>query len=60
MYKSIVRKTLWKLLLLKHSGEVKTLLTLEKGMADLDYVQTKEMLILPMLKTNRLIAYKVR
>ena len=52
--------TLGKLLLLKHSGEVKTLLTLEKGMADLDYVQTKEMLLLPMLKTNRLIAYKVR
>ena len=52
--------TLGKLLLLKHSGEVKTLLTLEKGMADLDYVQTKEVLILPMLKTNRLIAYKIR
>lgn len=56
----ITEWTIGKLLLLKQSGAVTTLLTLEKGMADLDYVQSKDMLFLPMLKTNKLIAYKVR
>jgi len=28
-------------------------------MADLEYVEDKQMLFLPMLKTNKLIAYKV-
>ncbi len=50
---------LGKLLLLKHSGEVQTLLTLEKGLADLEYVEEQQMLFLPMLKTNKLITYKL-
>ena len=56
----ITEWTLGKLLLLKHSGEVLTLLRLEKGMADLDYIESRSLLILPMLKTNKLIAYKIR
>jgi sugar lactone lactonase YvrE len=55
----ITEWTIGKLLLLKRSGEVMTLLTLEKGMADLDYIESKNLLILPMLKTSKLIAYSV-
>jgi sugar lactone lactonase YvrE len=56
----ITEWTLGKLILLKRSGAATTLISLEKGTADLDYVQTRKMLYLPMLKTNKLIAYKVR
>ena len=55
----ITEWTTGKLLLLTKSGEVKTLLGLEKGMADLDLIRKKNMLVLPMLKTNKLIAYKI-
>ncbi len=55
----ITEWTLGKLLMLKHSGEVNTLLSLEQGMADLDYVPAKKLLLLPMLKTSKLIAYKI-
>ncbi|MFT5131544.1 MAG: sugar lactone lactonase YvrE [Gammaproteobacteria bacterium] len=51
---------LGKLLLLPASGAVQTLLSLEQGTADLEYIQSKDILILPMMKSNKLIAYKVQ
>jgi len=47
-----------KLLHIEHDGEVKELLTLVQGMADHEYIIGKDLIILPMMKTNQLIAYK--
>jgi sugar lactone lactonase YvrE len=55
----ITEWTIGKLLLLNKSGETTTLLTLGKGMADLDYIESKQTLVLPMLMTNKLIAYSI-
>jgi len=53
----ITRWMTGQLLWLQASGEAELLLTLEKGMADLDYLPGKDMLVLPMLKSGKLIAY---
>lgn len=55
----ITNWTLGKLLLLKKSGEVQTLLTLEKGSADLGFIPAKNIVIVPMLLSNKLIAYQI-
>ena len=56
----ITEWTVGKLLLLSQSGESTTLLMLGKGMADLDYINSKKMLILPMLMSNKLVAYSTQ
>ena len=47
-----------KLLHIELDGEVEVLLTLVQGMADHEYIINKDLIILPMMNTNRLIAYK--
>ena len=47
-----------KLFHIGRDGNVSTLLTLEKGTADLEYIHDKDMLIIPMMMNNKLIAYK--
>jgi len=47
-----------KLLHIEADGEVEVLLTLVQGMADHEYINGKDLIILPMMKTNKLIAYK--
>ena len=41
-------------------GEVTTLLELNQGSADLEYIQDKNLLIIPMMKDNLLNAYKIK
>ena len=41
------------------SGEVTNLYTLEQGAADLEYVENKKLLVIPMMNNNKLIAFKV-
>ncbi|MEE9552413.1 MAG: hypothetical protein V3V89_05145 [Gammaproteobacteria bacterium] len=47
-----------KLLHIEKSGAVRELLSLEQGMADHEYIQEKDLILLPMMKTNKLLAYK--
>ncbi len=47
-----------KLIHIEHDGEVEELLTLVQGMADHEYIMGKDLIILPMMKSNELIAYK--
>ena len=47
-----------KLLHIERDGKVETLLTLVQGMADLEFITNKDLIILPMMKTNQLITYK--
>ena len=47
-----------KLFHIKKSGEATELLTLEQGMADLEYIPEMNLIILPMMNTSKLLAYK--
>ena len=47
-----------KLFHIGRDGNVSTLLTLEKGTADLEYIHDKDTIIIPMMMNNKLIAYK--
>lgn len=47
-----------KLLHIQRDGKVELLLTLVQGMADHEYVNNQDLIILPMMNTNQLIAYK--
>lgn len=47
-----------KLLHIERSGKVDELLALEQGMADHEYIQQKDIILLPMMKSNKLLAYK--
>lgn len=47
-----------KLLHVSRSGEAELLLDLNQGSADLEYIQSKDMLIIPMMNDNKLLAYK--
>lgn len=47
-----------KLLHIDHNGNAEVLLTLEQGMADHAYIQGKDMILLPMMMGNKLLAYK--
>lgn len=40
-------------------GKVKTLVKLEPGAADLDYIAARDMIVIPMLRSNKLLAYKL-
>ena len=48
-----------KLFHIGRGGEAEVLLTLEQGMADHEYIQQMDLIILPMMMGNKLIAYKV-
>ena len=48
-----------KLVHITKSGEVTVLLTLEQGTADLAYIPDMDLILLPMMNKNKLIAYKV-
>lgn len=48
-----------KLFHIDSSGEAKLLLTLNQGMADLEYLADEDLLLIPMMNDNKLIAYKV-
>lgn len=48
-----------KLMHISASGAVKVLLKLDPGSADLTYLKSKRILIIPMMNTDRLLAYKV-
>lgn len=47
-----------KLFHIGRDGNVSPMLTLEKGMADLEYINDRNLLILPMMMGNKLMAYK--
>ncbi len=49
-----------RLLLISRKGAVTELLDLNPGSADLDYIQEKQMIIIPMMKDNTLNAYSVK
>ena len=52
----------WKVGKLFHitsSGQVQELLSLEQGMADLEYIPSQRLVVLPMMNTNQLIAYRI-
>ncbi len=48
-----------KLFHIEHSGEVDTLLEFEQGSADLEFIAEQDMMFIPLMKENRLQAYKV-
>ena len=48
-----------KLLHINRDGKVELLITLVQGMADHEYINNHDLIILPMMNSNRLIAYKV-
>ncbi|MBI4005373.1 MAG: SMP-30/gluconolactonase/LRE family protein [Gammaproteobacteria bacterium] len=47
-----------KLLHIEKSGEAGELLVLEQGMADHEFIPEMDLIILPMMNTNKLLAYK--
>ncbi|MFQ5661531.1 MAG: SMP-30/gluconolactonase/LRE family protein [Gammaproteobacteria bacterium] len=47
------------LLHISNLGEVKTLLKIEPGMADHEYIREKDMIIMPFLRSGKLLAYKL-
>lgn len=47
-----------KLFHIDRNGNAEVLLTLEQGMADHTYIQDKDMILLPMMMGNKLLAYK--
>ncbi len=47
-----------KLLHIEKSGEAGTLLVLEQGMADHEFIPEMDLIILPMMNSNKLLAYK--
>lgn len=48
-----------KLFHIGHNGEVTTLLEFEQGSADHEFVLKKNMMFIPLMKQNKLLAYKV-
>lgn len=48
-----------KVMYLDRDGRVSDLVSLTQGTADLDYVAEKEMIYLPVMMSNRLVAYRV-
>ncbi len=49
-----------KLLRISKTGEVEELLVLEQGMADHEYLQDQNIILLPMMMGNTLLAYKIQ
>lgn len=48
-----------KLFHIKKDGSVNLLLTLQQGMADLEYMDNSQIALLPMMADNKLLAYKI-
>ena len=48
-----------KLLHIEHSGEVSVLLDLPQGSADHEYVMRKSLILIPLMKDNKLLSYTV-
>ena len=48
-----------KLFYIQADGEVEVLLTLVQGMADHEYIAEKDLVILPMMNTGQLLAFKL-
>lgn len=48
-----------KLFHISPEGQVETLLTLEQGMADLEFLPDKGLALLPMMMNNKLLAYRI-
>ena len=42
----------------ERNGEFKELMTLEQGTADIDYIQAKDILLVPLMISGKLVAYK--
>ncbi len=49
-----------KLYLISPNGKAKELLAIEQGTADIDVLLDKKMLFLPLMNSNRLLAYKIK
>lgn len=49
-----------KLLLINQNGTANQLLQLEQGMADLEVINNKQMIVLPMMNSNKLLAYRIK
>ena len=48
-----------KLLHIEHSGEVTQLIEFEQGSADHEFIISKSLMLIPLMKENKLLAYKV-
>jgi len=48
-----------KLFHIEHTGEVTVLLELNQGSADHEFILEKDLMLIPMMKDNKLLAYKV-
>lgn len=48
-----------KLFHIEHTGEVTVLLELSQGSADHEFILKKDLMLIPMMKDNKLLAYKV-
>jgi sugar lactone lactonase YvrE len=48
-----------KLLHIEHSGEVSVLLDLPQGSADHEYIMRKSLILIPLMKDNKLLSYTV-
>ncbi len=49
-----------RLLTIRPDGEAETLLELSSGAADLEVILSKKLIIIPLMKDNKLVAYKIR
>ncbi|MEI9898848.1 MAG: hypothetical protein WDN31_00560 [Hyphomicrobium sp.] len=49
-----------KLFRIARSGKAELLLTLQQGTADIGYVPAEKLLIIPMMMSDKLIAYKLQ
>jgi len=49
-----------KLFHIHNDGKVDELLDLDQGSADHEYIATKDLILIPMMKDNKLLAYKIR
>ena len=47
-----------KLLLVDQQGQVNTLLDLDQGMADHEFIKESGLLLIPMMMNNKIIAYR--
>lgn len=49
-----------KLLLVNKDGQVENLLDLEQGSADHEYIESSRLILIPMMKNNKLLAYEFK
>ena len=48
-----------KIYLIRHNGTFQVLMTLEQGTADIDYIRSKDTLLVPLMMSGKVVAYKV-